>query len=102
MHTMNLDDRKFALRGPLSLLIFNGHLAFWSREDPPLLVWLDSVEAAILLQFTAGPREAAEAAKAVGVESSYVDRLIDKLVRHRMFSEHVVACDEPFYPLYNP
>ena len=68
MYTMNLERRKFALRGPLSLLMFNGRLAFWSRDDPPLLIWLDSAEAAILLQFTAAPREAAEAAKAVGVE----------------------------------
>ena len=60
-------------------------------------------EAAILLQFTAAPREAAEAAKAAGVQyNSEVDQLIDKLVRHRMLSEHVDACDEPFYPLYSP
>ena len=100
---MNLESRKFALRGPLSLLMFNGRLAFWSREDPPILIWLDSAEAAILLQFTAAPREAVEAIKAAGVEyNSEVDRLIDKLVRHRMLSEHVDACDEPFYPLYSP
>jgi hypothetical protein len=100
---MNLERRKFALRGPLSLLMFNGRLSFWSREDPPLLIWVNSAEAAILLQFTGAPREAAEAAKAVGVEyNSEVDRLIDKLVRHRMLSEHVDVCDEPFYPLYNP
>jgi hypothetical protein len=100
---MNLERRRFVFRGPLSLLMFNGRFAFWSREDPPLLIWLDSAEAAILLQFTAAPREAAEAAKAAGVEyNSEVDRLIDKLVRHRMLSEHVDACDEPFYPLYSP
>jgi hypothetical protein len=100
---MNLERRKFALRGPLSLLMFNGRLAFWSREDPPHLIWLDSAEATILLQFTAAPREAAEAAKAVGMEcTSEVDRLIDKLVQRRMLSEHVDACDEPFYPLYSP
>jgi hypothetical protein len=103
MYTMNLERRKFALRGPLSLLMFNGRLAFWSRDDSPLLIWLDSAEAAILLQFTAAPREVAEAAKAVGMEyNSEVNRLIDKLVRHRMLSEHVDACDEPFYPLYSP
>ena len=100
---MNLEGRKFALRGPLSLLMFNGRLAFWSRDDPPLLIWLDSAEAAILLQFTGAPREAAEAAKAAGMEcTSEVDRLIDKLVQHRMLSEQVDACDEPFYPLYSP
>jgi hypothetical protein len=100
---MNLESRKFALRGPLSLLMFNGRLAFWSREDPPHLIWLDSTQAAILFQFTAAPREPSEAAKAVGVEyNSDVDQLIDKLVQHRMLSEHVDACDEPFYPLYNP
>src|SRR5437016_5500793 len=100
---MNLEGRKFAIRGPLSLLMFNGRLSFWSREDPPLLIWLNSAEAAILLQFTAAPREAAEAAEAVGVEyNSEVDRLIDKLVRHRMLSEHVDSCDEPFYALYSP
>ena len=100
---MNLEHRKFALRGPLSLLMFNGRLSFWSREDPPLLIWVNSAEASILLQFTGAPREAAEAAKAAGVEyNSEVDRLIDKLIRHRMLSEHVDACDEPFYPLYSP
>src|SRR5262245_44114714 len=100
---MNLERRKFALRGPLSLLMFNGRLSFWSREDPPLLIWVNSAEAAILLQFTGGPMEVAEAAKAGGVEyNSEVDRLIDKLIRHRMLSEHVDACDEPFYPLYSP
>jgi hypothetical protein len=103
MYTMNLEHRKFALRGPLSLLMFNGRLAFWSRDDPPILIWLDSAEAAMLLQFTAAPREAAEAAKAVGAErTSEIDRLIDKLVQHRMLSEHVDSCDEPFYPLYSP
>jgi hypothetical protein len=103
MWTMNLENRKFALRGPLSLLIFNGRLAFWSREDSPHLIWLDSTEAAILLQFTATPREPSEAAKSVGVEyNSGVDRLIDKLVQHGILSEHVDACDEPFYRLYNP
>ena len=100
---MNLEDRKFALQGPLSLLMFNGRLAFWSREDCPYLIWLDSTEAAILLQFTAAPRKPSEAAKAAGVEyNSEVDRLIGKLLQHRMLSEHVDACDGPFYPLYNP
>jgi hypothetical protein len=34
--------------------------------------------------------------------NSEFDRLIGKLVRHRILSEHVDACDEPFYPLYSP
>jgi hypothetical protein len=102
---MKMANRKFALKGPLSLLMFKGRLAFWSLDDAShhRLIWLDSAEAAILLQFSVAPREAAEAAKAVGVEyNSKFDQLIDKLVRHRILSEHVDACNEPFYSLYSP
>jgi hypothetical protein len=102
---MKMAHRKFALKGPLSLLMFKGRLAFWSGEPSQhqRLIWLDSAEAAVLLQFSVAPREAAEAAKAVGVEyNSKFDQLIDKLVRHRVLSEHVDACDEPFYGLYSP
>jgi hypothetical protein len=105
MCSMKIARRKFALKGPLSLLMFKGRLGFWSRSESPRekLIWLDSAEAAILLQFSVAPREAAEAARAVGVEyNSEFDQLIDKLVRHRILSEHVDACDEPFYGLYSP
>src|SRR5436190_24278330 len=99
---MTMESRKFALQGPLSLLMFAGRLALWSRNEssPEHLMWLDSTEAAVLLQFSAAPREAAEAAKAVGVEyNSEFERLIDKLVQRRILSEHVPDCDEPFYLL---
>ena len=101
---MKMAHRKFALKGPLSLLMFKGRLAFWSDEaSRHRLIWLDTAEAAVLLQFSVAPREATEAAKAVGVEyDSKFDQLIDKLVRHRILSEHVDACDEPFYALYSP
>lgn len=101
---MQIAHRKFALKGPLSLLMFKGRLAFWSDEGTQQrLIWLDTAEAAVLLQFSVTPREAAEAAKAVGVEyDSKFDQLIDKLVRHRILSEHVDACEEPFYGLYSP
>jgi hypothetical protein len=102
---MKMESRKFALKGPLSLLMFAGRLALWSRNEssPEHLLWLDSTEAAVLLQFSAAPREPAEAAKAVGVEyNSEFERLIDKLVQHRILSEDVTDCDEPFYLLYSP
>ena len=97
---MKMESRKFALKSPLSLLMFAGRLALWSRNEssPEHLLWLDSTEAAVLLQFSAAPREPAEAAKAVGVEyNSEFERLIDKLVQHRILSEDVTDCDEPFY-----
>jgi len=97
---MKMARSKFALKGTLSLLMFKGRLAFWSDDR---LIWLDTAEAAVLLQFSVAPREAAEAAKAVGVEYDFkFDQLIDKLVRNRVLSEHVDACDEPFYALYSP
>jgi hypothetical protein len=102
---MKMESRKFALKSPLSLLMFAGRLALWSRNESSRehLLWLDSTEAAVLLQFSAAPREPAEVAKAVGVEySSEFERLIDKLVQHRILSEHVSDCDEPFYRLYSP
>jgi hypothetical protein len=102
---MKIARRKFALKGPLSLLMFKGRLGFWSRHESSRekLIWLDSAEAAILLQFSVAPREVAEAAKAVGVEyNSEFDQLIDKFVRNRILDEHVDACDEPFYGLYSP
>jgi hypothetical protein len=102
---MKMARRKFVLTGPLSLLMFKGLLGFWSRDESSheKLIWLDPAEAAILLQFSVVPREATEAAKAVGVEyNSEFDRTIDKLVRHHILSEHVDACDEPFYRLYSP
>jgi hypothetical protein len=102
---MKMESRKFALKGPLSLLMFAGRLALWSRNQssPEHLLWLDSTEAAVLLQFSAAPREPAEAAKAVGVEyNSEFERLIDKLVQHRILSEDVTDRDEPFYLLYSP
>ena len=105
MCTMKTARRKFAAQGPLSLLMFKGRLALWSRDESSQehLIWLDSAEAAILLQFSVGPREPAEAATAVGMQySSELDQLIDKLVRHRILSEHVDACDEPFYRFYSP
>src|SRR6266516_4963112 len=92
MCTMKTARRKFAAQGPLSLLMFKGRLALWSRDESSQehLIWLDSAEAAILLQFSVGPREPAEAATAVGMQySSELDQLIDKLVRHRILSEHV-------------
>src|SRR5215472_13300225 len=102
---MKMESRKFALKVPLSLLMFAGRLALWSRNEssPEHLLWLDSTEAAALLQFSAAPREPGEVAKAVGVEyNSEFERLIDKLVQHRILSEHIADCDEPFYPLYSP
>jgi hypothetical protein len=102
---MRIASRKFVLQGPLSLLMFNGRLALWSRNESSQehLIWLDATEAAILLQFSVAPREAAEAAKVLGVEcNSEFDRLIDKLVQHRILGEHVSTCDEPFYHLYSP
>jgi hypothetical protein len=102
---MKMESRKFALKSPLSLLMFAGRLALWSRNEssPEHLLWLDSTEAAVLLRFSAAPREPAEAAKEVGVEyNSEFERLIDKLVQHRILSEDVTDCDEPFYPLYSP
>ena len=102
---MKMAGRKFALTGPLSLLMFKGLLGLWSRDESSheKLIWLNSAEATILLQFSVAPREAAEAAKAVGVEyNSEFDRMIDKLVRHHILSEHVDVCDEPFYRLYSP
>jgi hypothetical protein len=102
---MKMESRKFALKVPLSLLVFAGRLALWSRNESSLehLLWLDSTDAAALLQFSAAPREPAEVAKAVGVEyNSEFERLIDKLVQHRILSEHITDCDEPFYPLYSP
>src|SRR5215471_16957954 len=102
---MTMESRKFALKVPLSPLMFAGRLALWSRNEssPEHLLWLDSTEAAALLQFSAAPREPAEAAKAVGVEyNSQFERLIDKLVQHRILSEDVTDRDEPFYLLYSP
>jgi hypothetical protein len=102
---MRLESRKFAVQGPLSLLMFAGRLALWSRNEssPEQLLWLDSTEAAVLLQFSEVRRQAAEAAKAVGVEyNSEFERLIDKLVQHGILSEQVTDCDEPFYLLYSP
>jgi hypothetical protein len=102
---MKIESRKFALKGPLSLLMFAGRLALWSRNESSRehLLWLDSTEAAVLLQFSAAPRESTEVAKAVGVEfNSEFERLIDKLVQHRILSEDVTDRDEPFYLLYSP
>jgi hypothetical protein len=81
---MKIESRKFALKSPLSLLMFAGRLALWSRNESSRehLLWLDSTEAAVLLQFSATPRESAEVAKALGVEfNSEFERLIDKLVQ---------------------
>jgi hypothetical protein len=102
---MKKGSRQFVLQGPLSLMMFKGRLALWSRNEssPEHLMWLNSAEAVILLQFSAKPQGAIEAAKAAGVEyNSEVDLLIDKLVQHRILSEQVAACDEPFYRFYSP
>ncbi len=98
-------NRTFILSGPLSLVLYQGQLGLWSRNERAerICVWLDPHQTALLTQFSRGPQHPAQAAAAAGVEyDAGVEELVQQLLHHRILCEHVEPCEDPYHPLHHP
>lgn len=98
-------ERTYILAGPLSLVLYQGRIGFWSQDEQAerLCVWLDPPQTALLSQFSRCPQRADQAASAAGVEyDSGVQELVQQLLRHRILREHAEPDETPYYALHHP
>jgi hypothetical protein len=97
--------RAYMLAEPLSLVLYKGHVGFWSSDERAdrQCVWLDARQVPLLLQFSSEPKQPAQAAAALGLEyGGEVEALVQQLIHHQVLREHVAVCDRPFHRFHHP